>query len=332
MAITNIGNLISQQALLKALRQDVNEANRLATTGKKSTTIAGMGASGASTSVALRNTHNLFDTYMDNLNTAKARFQIMDHAFLSVTEDVRDMTSGLRSLIQGADTNAGLMRDKAETLLTSVLDKMNVQYNGRYLFSGDDIYSPAFDDRAALDGNISTMVAGWMAGTPSAGSVAADARTISNTDLGISAEAVNAGRVTMRVDQNLDIDFTIKANQSGFPDVLRGLAIIANLTEPTTPAEVENYWAIVNGAIQIMDAGAKELDATQGFMGQRAKMVDELFLEHKNMQGTYEMFISDVEDVDMADASLRLQDLMRQMEASMTVIAQSRNLSLVNYL
>lgn len=332
MAITNIGNLITQQAMLKALREQINETNRHATTGKKSTTIAGMGPSGASTSVALRNKHNLFDSYTANLNTAKSRFQMMDHAFLSITEDTREMTSSLRSLIQGKDTNVALMKDKAATLLNSVVDKMNVQYNGRFLFSGDDIYSAAFNDRAGLDASMSALVAGWMSGTPTAASVAGDARAVVGTGLGISNEAINAGSVSMRIDDSLDIDFTVKANESGFSDVLRGLSIIANLQEPTTPAETENYWQIVNGAIDMMDAGAKAIDTTQGLMGNRAKIVDDMLLEHKNMQGTYEVFISDVEDVDMADASLRLQDLMRQMESSMTVIAQTRSLSLVNYL
>lgn len=332
MAVTNIGSTIAQQAMLKALREQLNEVNRHATTGKKSTTIADLGSSGASTSVSLRNKHNLFDSYMTNLNTAKARFQVMDHAFLSVTEDARSMTASLRALLQAGDNKATIMSDKAGTLLDSVVDKLNVQYNGRYLFSGDNIYSPAFDDRAALDASMSTLVAGWMAGTPTAASVAADARAVSGTGLGVSNDAINGGPVSMRIDDNLDIDFTVKANQSGFQDVLRGLSIIANLPEPTTPAETENYWAIVNGAIEMMEAGSKALDTTQGLMGGRAKIVDEAFLQHKDMQGTYEVFISDVEDVDMADASLRLQDLKRQMEASMSVIAETRGLSLVNYI
>lgn len=332
MAITNIGSMISQQAMLKALREQLNDVNRQATTGKKSTTIAGMGPSGASASVSLRNKHNLFDSYMANLSTAKARFQVMDQSFLSITEDARDMTSSLRALMQTGDTKAEIMSDKAATLLSSVIDKMNVQYNGRYLFSGDAIYDAAFNDRAALDANMSAMVTGWMSGTPTAASVVSDARGVVGTDLGISNEAINAGGVTMRIDDNLDIDSTVKANQSGFSDVLRGLSIIANLPEPTTPAEVENYWAIVNGAIELMDAGAKAIDTTQGLMGTRAKIVDETFLQHKDMQGTYETFISDVEDVDMVDASLKLQDLKRQMEASMSVIVETRGLSLVNYL
>lgn len=332
MAITNIGNQLSQQYMLQMLREQVNEASRQSSTGKKSTTIAGMGASGASQSVALRNQYNLFDSYGTNLSTAKARFQMMDHAFLSITEDTREMSSSLRSLLQAGDVKAGLMSDKAQTLLDSITEKMNVKYNGRFLFSGDDIYSSAFNDRAGLDANMSALVTGWMSGTPTAASVAADARGVVGTDLGISNEAINAGNVSMRVDDRTDIDFTVKANQSGFSDVLRGLSIIANLPQPTTQAEIENYWTIVNGAIELMDAGAKDIDTTQGLMGGRAKMVDNLILQHKETQGTYEVFIGDVEDVDMVEASLRLQDLTRQMEASMTIIAQSRNLSLVNYL
>lgn len=332
MAITNIGNQLSQQFMLKALREQVTEANRHATTGKKSTTIAGMGASGASQSISLRNQFAMFDTYTGNLNTAKSRFQMMDHAFLSITESTRDMSSSLRALVQGSDVHANLMSDKAKSLLDSVYDKMNIQFNGRFLFSGDDIYSPAVNDRAALDASMSTLVAGWMSGTPTADSVALDARGVVGTDLGISNEAINAGNVSMRVDDKNDIDFTVKANQSGFSDVLRGLSIISNLPQPTTPAEEANYWSIVNGALKLMDDGAKAIDTTQGLMGTRAKLVDTLISQHRDTQATYEQFIGDVEDVDMADASVRLQNLTTQLQSSLTVMAQTRNLSLVNYL
>lgn len=332
MAISNIGNLLSQQYMLSALRDKVNEANRLATTGKKSTTLAGMGPSGASKSIALRNQYNLFDTYVNNLSTAKSRFQIMDNAFLSVTDSARDMASSMRSLLQGGDVKAQLMSDKAQTLLNSVVEKMNVQYDGRYLFSGDSLYSVPVNNAGALDANMAGLVAGWMAGTPTSASVMADATAVTGANLGINNDTINAGGVTVRVDDRTDIDMTAKADQSGFADVMRGLSIIANLPQPTTQAETENYWAIVNGAIALLDRGSKALDETQGLMGTRAGYVESLISQHKETQGDYEMFIGDVEDIDMAEASLRLDALMTQMQASMKVISETRNLSLVNYL
>src|SRR5690606_10349801 len=143
-------------------------------------------------------------------------------------------------------------------------------HNDRFLFSGDNINSPTFDNMAALDTNMAALVAGWMAGTPTAASVASDARAVSGTDLGISMDSIHSGDVSMRIDDRTDVDHTVRGNNAGFEDVLRGLSIIANLPQPTTPAEEQNYWAIVNGAIQMMDDGAKTVDTIQGVMGSRA--------------------------------------------------------------
>jgi len=333
--ISDIGTRLSQQYLLSILQDKMNETQRQATTGKKSETINGLGPNGASVSVRLHAQTALLDTYTSNLNSAKTRLSVMDQSFSSITSSTTDMLATLREQLQDTTPKASIVSDAAKNALQNVLAQLNSQFNGRYLFAGDDTSNAPANNAAALNTSMSTLVAGWIAGTPSAptaASVASAARGVVGTALGFSSTSLAAGSITVRGDDNVDVDLTVKANQSGFSDIVRGLSIIANLPQPTTAAEQTNYWAVVNGAISLLDGGNTAVTQTQGVMGGRANTVNALLTQHSQTQGAYEDFIGDVEDVDMADAATRLQSLQTQLQASYSVIGQTKNLSLVNYL
>lgn len=331
MSVSDIGTSISQRAILAFLRQQVNETQRMANTGKKSTTIAGLGPSGASDAILYRNKSKVLDAYTDNLNRAKTQFKVMDQSISSITNAARETLQYLRTQMQDTSPEAAIISDKAQGNLNVILQKLNTETGGRYVFAGDDLYNPPFADPAALDASISAEIPGWLAGTtPNA--VVTDARGIAGGALGYSATVLTSGNTSVRTGDSLDIDSTLRASEDGFSDVLRGMSIIANLPQPTTPAEQENYWNVVNGVIQLLDQGTKKIDEYQGALGNKAKMVDDLIMEHSETQATFEIFLGSVEDVDMAESSTLFQSLQLQLEASYNMISMTRDLSLINFL
>lgn len=329
--VSDIGKILSQQYLLASLRGQLNEAQRQSTTGKKSTTNAGLGTMGVANAVAYRNKTNVLNAYKENIEGAKTRMQVMDAAMSSVTEDVRKVLTTLRSQLQGTDPKASIISDEAKTMLANVVSKLNEQVGGKYVFSGDQIYDAPVDDLAALNTSMSGLVAGWLTGTTSA-AVITDARAVTGTGLGLNSNLSFAGDVTFRAGDNLDINYTVRGDQEGFQDILRGLAIISNLPQPTTPVEQTNYWNIVNGVITMLDEGAVAIDTAQGLLGNRARLADDLLVEHDETEATFDEFIGTVEDVDMAEASTIFLNLKSQLEASYNIMASIRDLSLVNYL
>lgn len=333
MSVTELGNRLSQQYFLSMLKDQLNETQRQSSSGKKSQTIAGLGTLGASHSISYRTQNKLLDNYTGNLNLAKTRFDVMDKAVTSITDSARDVMTHLRTLLQDVSPRAAITADTAKVALDSVTQKLNTQLDGRYLFSGDDIHTAPVANRAALDSTAATQLTAAL-GNPATtvNSIIATARGASGTALGYSAGVGTSGNVAFRAGDDLDIDFTQKADQAGYADIMRGLSIVSNLPQPTTPTEQANYWDAVNAAIKLIDEGTKAVDSYQGVMGNRASEVEKLLSEHSEMQATLEQYIGDVEDVDMVEAATRLEALKVQTETSYSLIASMRDLSLIKYI
>jgi flagellar hook-associated protein 3 FlgL len=330
--VSDIGRQTNLQYLLRVLRGDLDDAQAQVSSGKKSTTIGGLGPQGASNAISFRNKNHVLDAYTSNLNTATTTFTVMDQAMGTIAESARSTLTYLRSQLQDTAPQGAIVSGQAQDALQNVVQKLNEQVNGKYVFTGDDIFNPPLNNQGTLNTNMATLVAGWMAGAPTPASVAAGARAVTDTNLGLSSTVVASGNISFRGDDNTDIDYTVKANQAGFSDVLRGLAIISNLPQPTTPAEQTNYWAIVNGAISLLDQGSKSIDTYQGQLGNTTNQVKGLLAQHSDNQATFTTLVGSIEDADLAVASTQIQTLQTQLQASYSVVGQVKNLSLVNYI
>lgn len=329
---SNLGSQINNEFLLQVLRTRLNDTQRIIATGKKSDTIAELGSQGASNAISFRAKIDTLSGYTSNLNTAKPKLTVMDQAMNSIADDARSALNTLRSQLQGSTPSATILSGEATSKLQQVISQLNVQVNGQYQFSGDDLYNAPLSNASTLDTNIGGLISGFLSGSPTASSVVSAARGVSGTNLGFSSTALSSGNVSFRADDNLDVDYTVRASQQGFADVLRGLSLIKNLPQPTTPTEQTNYWTVVSGAMQLLDEGSRAIDLYQGTLGTKAKLVDELLTQHREATGDYEIFVGNIEDADVAAAATQLQSLQSQLQASYSIIAQLKDLSLVNYL
>lgn len=329
--ITSLGNLLSQQFMLRSLRDQVDDTQRQITTGKTSSSIAGLGADGASQAISFRNKTNLLDTYTNNINGQKAKLTVMDAAIGSVASTARDMLATLRSQLQQTTPQATIISDEAKTSIADIQAKLNEQVNGQYVFSGDDLNNAPFNNATTLNANFSALVGTWLTGTTPA-TVVANSQAQTGLNLGYSSTLLTSGPVSFKADDNTNIDITQLANQPGFADVMRGMAIISNLPQPTTALEQTNYWNIVNGAISLLDSGAQALDTAQGLLGNKTKLANNLLQEHSDTKANFEIYTGNVEDVDMATASTKFQALQNQMQLSYSVISMLKDLNLVNFL
>ncbi len=333
MSISTIGSLLSQQYFLRTLRTDLNAYQEQIATGKKSSTFSGLTATETVNSMTFRQNLREMDNYIQNINVALTRTSVMNESMIDITDYARDVTTQLRAQMQDTEPNAQVLVDSAATALDQVKQRMNAKLGDRYLFSGTDIdNAPLVAGGTNLDTNFSAMIAGWLSGGVTADQVVIDARTVSDEQLDISAGVLSAGAITVPTDSDVNIDYSVYAHNDGFQDVLRGLAIISNLQQPTTPAEQENFWNIINGAIELIDNGTASIDQEIAVLGNKSRIMEETKAEHTDFQGTLEAFIGEEEDVDMAEASMYFQQIQTQLEASYTVTAQVRQLSLVFYL
>jgi flagellar hook-associated protein 3 FlgL len=333
MSVSSIGSHQSNLFILQMLRQEMNLTQERISTGKKGSMLSDLGGANATHVMSYRNTQTLMNGYISNLNTVKSRVSVMDKAMGNMAESARDVLSTLRKQVQTNDTNIELLRADAQSALDSVLNKLNVRLGDRYLFAGSDITNAPFGSTSDLAGNISAEIAALMGG----GSFDKDdvvnaMRGVNGTALGFSNTSLAADKVTFRADDGRDLDYTVMAHRAGFSDVLRGLSIIANLPTPTNDAETQQYWTLVNGAMDLLDQGSRQVDHYQGTLGSTARSVTELLSAHEDNRLTMENFIGSVEDIDTAEAATKLELLKAQLQISYSVTASLNQLSLANYI
>jgi flagellar hook-associated protein 3 FlgL len=115
--------------------------------------------------------------------------------------------------------------------------------------------------------------------------------------------------------------------------MLRGLATAATLTYDTNnPGSFTDYNTILDTTRNALDASAKTLDNNIGILGSTAERVKALGTQHYETQTTLNTSVGDVEDVDMAEAISKLQQVQTQLQASYKVTATLQKVNLIDFL
>src|SRR5690606_11040866 len=109
-------------------------------------------------------------------------------------------------------------------------------------------------------------------------------------------------------------DYTVSADDAAFKRVLRAVSVIASLEYD--PAEDADFWTLYNYSMNELESGAAAVDQKVGQLGITRNFLDQNDRQHKDLSLSLERFVSEVEDVDMADAISRLQDIQTQLQAA----------------
>lgn len=121
--------------LFQTTRRDLSAAQSQLSTGKVATTYAGLGAA-AGPSVLLRTKLGALDAYAANIQDGTVRIGIMDAALTQIGNVSRDLGSIGRSAVGGSTDGVAKAEVIARTGLDTIVEALNSQVNGRYLFAG----------------------------------------------------------------------------------------------------------------------------------------------------------------------------------------------------
>jgi flagellin-like hook-associated protein FlgL len=106
------------------------------TTGMASTTYSGLGIGGAGASLSLRTRITTLDTYAANIKDGQLRLKLMNTGL----EQIGDLASGLSTSLAASASETSLgatnVAVSAESGFQTVIDILNTDVSGRYLFSG----------------------------------------------------------------------------------------------------------------------------------------------------------------------------------------------------
>lgn len=330
--VSLLGQSTTQSERLGDLRSMFDNLSRQVTTQKKYEDYSGFGAD-AMQIQRLKTQQPLIQSYMSNIDRVTNRMTMVNNSLSSISKVGNDLISSITTLLQNGTVTISSIQQVAQQGLQTVEDLLNQQLDGHYIFGGSDVQSPPFVNDSSLNSNIKTQLTNWLA----SGNTAALTSTVdgfSGPALGLSSTLATSGNITARVDDNLDIDYTVKGDSSGMQGLLRSLTMIANLSIPgggdvATQAQFDTVMQHLLGTTQ--DAVGQINDMAANLSG-KFNLLKSLKDSHQSDLNLVQSQADTLENADPATALTQMQALQTQLTASYQVTNIVSKMSLTNYI
>lgn len=388
-ARNQVERLNSQQALLE------NLATQLAT-GKKTQKMSGLGNDLLTSSRARANLNSLevymnnitnadrrMQIMLQSVNEIQAQAENLSGSVLllskesvhqqgeevmyddPLTAEVENTRVGMTS----ADPSIELqtLTEYADNLYGVVMDLLNAQDGDSYLLSGSDTTTKPLEDTGLLDSAITGLITDWKNGVISNEELIADltsGNTSNNPDaitddiIGFSSDlsSGNVGDLTVRASDNLEVDYTVQANEDPFRDLVVGLAFLKNAALPpiadtyTDPSSYpgppdaqgapgdtldkmkENFFDVFSSVSSMIENAINDIDSIDFRVETSRARINEVKNNHTETQSLLTDTVAEIEDVNLDEVAVKISALQVQLEATYAVTASVQQLSLVNFI
>jgi flagellar hook-associated protein 3 FlgL len=281
----------------------VSELQNQIASGVKSLDYTGVSRS-AERLVTLEASHARVSQYMEDNSLVERRLNTME---LNVSQIFDLMTEYKTVIVNGLNASNASdldLKNRAQQILNQVAALLNVEEDGRKLFAGSRTNTQPV----------------------SLSALPATEYTIPTTE-GASASYFvgNTDKFKVRADDNFDLTYNIDASERGFERSIRALDIMVKAPLTTDRATLDEVLGVVNNAINDL------ADIRTGIGGTR-KTLTEVNQRHRDFILFTEQSISEIQNVDIADAVTRMTSAQTTLEASFMTIARLSQVTLMNFL
>lgn len=335
--ISFLGSSLVQNENLSNLRSDLFKLQTQISTGKRATTYAGLD-NRVLDLLSARADLSKTETYTNNIEIVSSRIEVMNTSMDSITEFANDLQKALIALPKTSEepelTHIKALIDSNKSFIQQLL---NTDINGHYLFSGSASNVEPIENLSTLENNIQNEMDAWFNGTQTYDQTIANVQALSGEQLGYSEDMSIADNITVRVDDNLDVDYTVLANESGFQDLLKIMGFLGNLVYPDpndgsiAATGDEFYQAIEDLSSMLLDS-IESIEQSQIRLSYANSTIDKTqqrLVEEKQFLST---IVNDIEEVDLSETIAKLQQVELQLNASYQTISAVSQLSLANFI
>jgi len=283
MAINNVATLAQNlllQTQVRSIQGQLDKVQLQISSGKKTDVYSGLGATSRMT-LDLHRQSEQAASYRSTIASTTARLKVMDQSMTRASEIATEFRAKYlqnRTYMSTDPTVRAVFKDEAQSALKELGRLLNVQYEGRYVFSGrlidtapmvdpgstatagsplavlDNVINTAGASNYVTNGATTAFNAVVTTLTPSA---AAYTGTAPNTYPynGDNATYSNAppytNSLTMRVDEGTDVAYTFRGDDPAIAALMQGLYTFATTDyDPTADAAF----------FQLMDAASFRID------------------------------------------------------------------------
>lgn len=331
--VSTLAQLTAQLQRFNTLNTQFADLQRALATNKKTTSYQGLGQD-ALTTLSHRASISANTRYVQNISVASTRIKAVDSTLGLVQKQVKQIQQGL--LKQPLDGQVDITDVQAYTkkLLEIIPGSLNEDLDGRFVLAGADDAVKPYEGNAQLKALVEQGVQDWLDGTITTATFLANIEAYTDDEVGFSAEVLAAGNVTVTADEDLRLDYTVKASDPAIKKILVATEVLNALQPPgETDAPVpDEFTEIVNAMAAKLDQGAKGLE-TQIVTVQAANVtLSEVKARHDYDSETLQTLVDDIENTDTTEVAVKLQNIQLQLEASYRVSAAVASLNLLNFL
>ncbi len=284
----------------------LQQAHVQISSGKKSQDYAGISTESRRL-VNLEGARARAQGFMQSIERTDRRLQSMETAASGLFE----VASRARVLLIGAlnanNSANGELPTQFAQLRELAASHLNTQLDGRYFFAGSRT------DVAPVD--LSNF-------DPSNPSYAPDDPANGGYYVG------NGAILAVRADADLTLDYGITADNPAFDKLLRGLELVR--TAPVTPDGIDR--TTLEQALSLIKQAGEAIPDLQARMGRVRATLEQAKTQHADQKLYMEEAITDIENVDIAEATARITADQVQLEASFAVTARLSQLNLIDFL
>ena len=239
--------------------------------------------------------------YQSNITSAKNTLSAAENALAGMSDLLSEAASvyTLGRNENSADTRASLA-PKAQALLDTFTNLVNTQFNGNYVFSGMN------GTQAPVTGTLTgaaypglPLPTAWYGGDSTPPSVVTGPGTT--------------------------LQYGVTANADGINQLKAGLQALVYGLKNNSITDIDN-------AVTTLTKAGTNLSVMQGQVGGQINTLSEVSTQHDNQKTFLTQQLSDLTKVDVSEALTTFSQQQATLQASLLIITQVNQVSLLNYL
>lgn len=302
--IANFAQFQLQMSQIARTQSSVAESQIEIATGKKAQSYSEI-SSQSNQLVNLERSVTRKDQFITNIEQAEIRLNTMEASLNVMVDRAIEVKTIISQGLSGSNINDLPLVEFARTFSTEIAALLNTQLAGEFIFSGSltdqpavDITDPTYLPQTGLPGTF----------TPDTNYYQGDGFVRS-----------------VRADDNYDLDIGITADDAAFEELLRTMAYLDYAGTNTDLPVLEEALNLVSSAID-------GLSNLRGKVGSHSQVLQSAKNSHNDFTTFATNLVSNIEDVDIAQATTELAFAEVQLQGSYLAISRMRELSLLRYL
>ena len=332
MTFSTLGDLAQAYSLRHrntAIKHDIQRLNQELATGQAADLTKHLGGSYAELTGIERNMR-LLEGYAINITEATQVTDVMQTRLEQVSTLTTDFSGDLiTSLSSGSLATQDAFVQEAKLHFTTVVETLNSQSAGRFLFSGDATNTPALIDADAILAELDTVLSG----------ATSHADIESRIDLwfadpgGFEAFAYTGGSAPLsgfRMSETSKVTVDIRANAGPIKEILAGFATV--IASDAAVLSLEDQKELRQKSATDLMTAQEGLVGLQAELGLAQEQIEKWTVQTNMSRTALDYAKGALLSVDPYERATELEAAQFQLESLYTVTVRLSQLSLVNFL